>query len=65
MEKKNKKNRYSGIDSQDWKVVTRLGQELHLKVMGPDGEPKWITRFDGFRSANAAAHKLDGYAVRA
>lgn len=69
---KNKnQRRYSGIDSTPWRVVTFSGKELCRfenikdkktnKVIGKS----WVTRWDGFRSANEAARVLGGVAVRA
>lgn len=63
-------NRYAGIDVSDWKVVTVEGKELALpKTVKNDktGEIKniLVTRFNGYKTANTAAKKLGGYAVRA
>lgn len=68
--KPNKKYRYSGVDARNWKVVTHQGQELRLfKTVFNEEANKFekisVTRWDGFKTANAVAQKLGGVAVRA
>lgn len=70
MNTKARKNRYTGVDVSDWKVVNVEGKELSLPKTVKDeltGEIKEIlvTRFNGYKTAAVAASKLAGYAVRA
>lgn len=66
---KKEKNRYSGYDVRDWKVVTFEGKEIHVKntVTNESGEKETIliTRWNGFKTANAVAKRNNGVAVRA
>ena len=63
------RNRYTGIDQSNWKVVTYEGQELTLirTVITETGNKKEVvvTRWDGYKTANQVAQKLGGVAVRA
>lgn len=70
--KKYKKDRvrYPGTDLSPWKVVTFEGKELgryeSFKIEETDEVIQvWVTRWNGFRKANAAAQRLGGVAVRA
>lgn len=70
MNTKNKKERYSGIDTTPWKVVTYSGRELgRFEAIRDEKSRKisevWVTRWSGFRKANYAAKKLGGVAIRA
>jgi hypothetical protein len=51
-------------DIVEWKVVTFGGKELSLYKKDKDGKTVTIARWDGFRSANQAALRLGGNAVR-
>jgi hypothetical protein len=51
-------------DVYDWKVIDVNGKEKFLTVVGKDGKPQNISRFDGYRSAFRAAQRLGGFAVR-
>jgi hypothetical protein len=57
--------KFTYTDVRDWKVVDINGSTLMLTVRGKDGKDKNVARFDGYRSANRAAHVLGGKAVRA
>lgn len=70
MNTKTNKNRYSGLDVNNWKVVTYAGEEMVLPKTVIDevtGNRKEIlvTRWNGFKTANSAALRLGGVAVRA
>lgn len=52
-------------DVHDWKVVNNQGKVIPYLTKDKDGKKVVITAFDGYRSANAVAKKLQGYAVRA
>lgn len=54
-----KPNRYSGVDSRPWKVITRGGQVFR------NSEGKLMNNFRGYKDAWAAAQKVGGVAVRA
>jgi hypothetical protein len=49
---------FAGKDVHNWKVVTHTGKTFR------DGEGKPLNSFDGYSTANAAALKLGGIAVR-
>lgn len=51
-------------DTVEWKVVTFGGKELLLSKKDKDGQTVLIARWDGYRSANQAALRLGGVAVR-
>jgi hypothetical protein len=61
-----KEPRYNGFDIQPWKVVDVYGNEKFVIVKDRiTGQPKRVTRWQGFRPANAVAQKQGGFAVRA
>ncbi len=67
---KKKTKKYPGLDSSPWRVVTYSGKELGRFESFKDERTKkvtqvWVTRWSGFRTANAAARTLGGVAVRA
>ena len=52
-------------DVVEWKVVTYKGEELFLTTRDKEGKTVVTRRWDGYRSANQAAFRLGGVAVRA
>lgn len=52
-------------DIYDWKVVDNRGKVMPYQTKDKKGKAIIVRSFDGFRSANAVARKLGGYAVRA
>lgn len=68
--KKRTKNRYSGSDVSPWRIITHSGTELGRTENHKDKETGevskvFVTRWSGYKAANAVAQSLGGVAVRA
>lgn len=69
-QRKKDRSKFPGIDSSPWRVVTYEGKELGRSESFKNEETGevshvWVTRWSGYRAANAAAQRLGGVAVRA
>jgi hypothetical protein len=63
-------SKHAGLDSSSWRVVTYSGEELGRYESHKDAATGkvvrgYVTRWNGFRTANQAAAVLGGVAVRA
>jgi hypothetical protein len=61
-----KKNRYNGLDINNWKVVSVQGVTLTSQEIDEKGRAytKTLDGFNGFKAANFYATKVGGVAIR-
>jgi hypothetical protein len=66
MRETKKKNRYSGLDVNNWKVVNNQGVILTSSEVNENGKlyTKTLKGFGGFKAASFYALKVGGVAIR-